>query len=65
VVLVDAATSIAGTPVVVEVVAKVAVLGTVSPTSRLVGVVLVDLLLDCREVAAPRSVRSTVGMTAR
>jgi hypothetical protein len=44
--LVDVAAGIAGTPVIVEVVVEVAILGTVSPTSGLVGVVLVDLLRD-------------------
>jgi hypothetical protein len=65
VVLVDVAASIAGTPVVVEVVANVAVLSTVSLTSRLIRVVLVDLLLDGWEVAAPRSIGSTARMTTQ
>lgn len=42
-------------PVVVEVVAEVAVLVTVIPTTRLIRVVLVDFLLDGQEVATPRA----------
>jgi hypothetical protein len=56
--LVDVAAGVAGTPVVVEVVAEVTILGTISPTMGLLGVVLVNLLVNGRKVAAPGSIRS-------
>jgi hypothetical protein len=54
-----------GTPVVVEVTAEIAILGPVCVTSGLIGVVLIDLLLDGREVAALISIRSAVRVVAR
>jgi hypothetical protein len=63
--LVNVAVSIMGTPVVVEVTAEIAILGPVCVTSGLIGVVLIDLLLDGREVAALISIRSAVRVVAR
>jgi hypothetical protein len=45
-------------PVVVEVAAEVAALGTIGPTSGLIGVVLADFLHVGWEVVAPRSIGS-------
>jgi hypothetical protein len=56
VVLVDLAAGIAGASVLFKVRAEVAIIGTVC--SRLLGVVLIDLLLDGGEVAARRSIGS-------
>jgi hypothetical protein len=58
--LVDVAAGIAGTPILIKVGAEVAILGTVRP--RLLGVVLIDLLLDGGEVAVHRSIGSTARM---
>jgi hypothetical protein len=58
--LVDIAAGIAATPILIKVGAEVAILGTVRP--RLLGVVLIDLLLDGGEVAAHRSIGSTARM---
>jgi hypothetical protein len=46
-------------PLVAEVDAEVATVGTVSPVVGLLGVVLIDLLLDGWKVAAPRLMGST------
>jgi hypothetical protein len=58
--LVDVAAGIAGMPILIKVGAEVAILGTVRP--RLLGVVLIDLLLDGGEVAVHRSIGSTARM---
>jgi hypothetical protein len=60
--LVDVATGVTDAPVLVDVGAEVTILGTVHP--RLIGVVLIDLLLDGREVVARRSIRSIARMEA-
>jgi hypothetical protein len=57
--LVDVAAGVAGVPLVAEVDAEVATVGTVSPVVGLLGVVLIDLLLDGWKVAAPRLMGST------
>jgi hypothetical protein len=61
--LVDVAASVTGMPIVVDIVAKVVILNT--STSRLIGFVLVDLLLDGWKDAMPKSIGSTTRMTAR
>jgi hypothetical protein len=61
--LINVAASVAAMPVLVEVGAKVAVSHAVRP--RLVGVVLVELLLDGGEFVVRRSIRSTARAPSR
>jgi hypothetical protein len=60
--LINVAASVTSTPIVVKVGTEVAISRAIRP--RLVRVVLVDLLLDGREFAMRRSIRSTARVPA-